>query len=132
VYASTLSRARDTAAAIAAKCLVPAPGGTTTEAGDSATAAATGGESPVLLEPGLVETCLGHWQGLTWDQVNERHEAEATRWRTDPAARMVGGESMHDRFHRVALAIHAIALAHLGRTVVLVVSGWVSWACATA
>lgn len=75
-------------------------------------------------EHDLRETCLGHWQGSTWDIVNAEHSEEVARWRVDTSYRVPGGgESMQDRFHRVTVALHAIALSHVGETTLVVAHG---------
>ena len=58
IYSSDLSRAADTAAAIACALALP-----------------------VRLEPGLRERCFGVFQGQTWSEI-EAHSPEASqRWR---------------------------------------------------
>ena len=105
VYSSDLRRAADTAAAIAA---------------------AVGGGLRVVLDARLRETHLGAWQGLTWDAVLAAHREHVVAWKTDPdAAAPGGGESVRARFHRVAAALHEIALAHPGGTVAVVAHGGV-------
>jgi broad specificity phosphatase PhoE len=89
IYASDLSRARDTAEAVAA----------------------TKG-LPVRLDARLRERAFGSWEGLTREDVAERHAGE----RHD-------GESDDEVRERVLAAIDAIAAAHPGQHVLVVSHG---------
>lgn len=92
---SPLSRARDTASAIAGR--VP------------------------WIEAGLAEQDFGRWQGMTWDEVRD-HDGDAWRafWE-DPAGNPApGGESFAEVVRRVAAAVEGLTLEHAGRDIVAV------------
>ena len=89
IYASDLSRARATAEAVAA----------------------TKG-LPVQLDARLRERAFGSWEGLTREDVAERHAGERHDGETDDEVR-----------ERVLAAIDAIAAAHPGQHVLVVSHG---------
>ncbi|MFI6231750.1 histidine phosphatase family protein [Micromonospora echinospora] len=100
IVASDLSRAADTAAALAAL---------------------TG--LPVRTDPRLRERYFGQWQGLLLDEVIERFPAEYARWRAgdpDPGA---GVESLDDLGKRVGGGLQAAVDAVPGGTVVVATHG---------
>ncbi|MEU4570081.1 histidine phosphatase family protein [Micromonospora sp. NPDC023956] len=100
IVASDLSRAADTAAALAAL---------------------TG--LPVHTDPRLRERHFGQWQGLLVDEVAERFPAEYARWRAgdpDPGA---GLESLDDLGKRVGTGFRAAVDAVPGGTVVVATHG---------
>ncbi|MGQ0467380.1 MAG: histidine phosphatase family protein [Sporichthyaceae bacterium] len=74
-------------------------------------AALTGLE--VKHDPGLRETYLGTWQGLTREEVAERFPGEEEAWLRGDLERRGGGESMQEVAER-ALAATRAALADLG------------------
>jgi len=96
IVSSDLSRARDTAAALAEL---------------------TG--LPVRVDPRLRESNLGRWEGLTFDEVVARFPAEAARWRSGELDRRGGGEDQLE----VAERAYAATLDADGATVVLVTHG---------
>ena len=90
VYSSDLSRARDTAAHIAARH-----------------------DLPVLTTPLLRECCLGVAQGLTESQFAERYPVENVGWREDPVAhRPPGAERFEEVIARCRQFIREVAAAH--------------------
>ncbi|SIR85375.1 histidine phosphatase family protein [Micromonospora avicenniae] len=100
IVASDLSRAADTAAALAA---------------------VTG--LPVASDARLRERYFGRWQGLTLTEVAERFPDEYARWRAgdpDPGAEI---ETLHDLGKRVGAALTAAAAAAPGGTVVVATHG---------
>jgi probable phosphoglycerate mutase len=104
VYASDLSRAWETAAAIAR------PHGVA-----------------VGREPGLRERAFGSFEGRTFAEIEASQPDHAHRWRTrDPAfAPPEGGESLLDFRHRISEVAARLAARHLGGLVVLVAHGGV-------
>lgn len=100
IYSSDLRRAFDTASAIGNALGVP-----------------------IVMDPRLRETNLGVWQGSTWDEVIITFREQVHRWKTDASYAMPEGESVRERFYRVSSALHQIALAHPGRTVIIVSHG---------
>ena len=98
VYSSDLARTMDTASPIAARFGLR-----------------------IRRDRRLRETHFGHWQGLRWDQIETEHGAAHAQWRSDPDfAVSGGGESRRARFHRVCVALHSIAMRHVGQHVVVV------------
>jgi probable phosphoglycerate mutase len=87
LFSSDLSRARETAAALAAL---------------------TGVE--VSLDPRLRETYAGEWQGCTGAEIRQRWPEDATAWRAgDPLLRVGGGETRQEVAERMAEAVRNIA-----------------------
>ena len=84
--------------------------------------AATGLE--VCYDPGLRESDLGAWQGLTRAEVEERFPGEAEAWLRGAADRRGGGETMQEVADRCVAATGA-ALEKLddGATLVVVTHG---------
>jgi probable phosphoglycerate mutase len=103
LYSSDLSRAWDTAAAIAR---------------------ASGRE--IRREPALRERTFGMFEGLTYDEMEQRYPEEHARFSTrDPDYTMPGGESPRQFFGRSLACLEAIAQMHAGQRVVVVTHGMV-------
>ncbi|MFI7607996.1 histidine phosphatase family protein [Micromonospora sp. NPDC049366] len=100
LVASDLSRAADTAAALAA---------------------VTG--LPVRSDARLRERHFGHWQGLTLTEVAERFPAEHVRWRAGDPDPGTGIETLDDLGKRVGAALAEAADAAPGGTVVVATHG---------
>lgn len=93
VYASPLSRARETAAAAA-------------------------GNLPVNIVPELAEINHGEWEGLLATEVAQRWPGVFQAWREAPhTARMPGGETLGEVEERASEAVSALVSAHPGATV---------------
>lgn len=61
------------------------------------TTAAVAGDRPVELDPRLKEMDYGAWEGLTYDEIDERDAALRARWVADPESLACpGGESGAD------------------------------------
>jgi 2,3-bisphosphoglycerate-dependent phosphoglycerate mutase len=103
IYSSDLARAWDTAGAIAQR---------------------TGHE--IVAEPRLRERRFGIFEGLTYDEMKERHPEEWGRFQTrDPDYAIPGGESARD-FHARSLAcLTEIAERHPGAELAVVTHGLV-------
>ena len=101
VYASTLSRARDTARAIAA------PHGL-----------------EVVEKPGLGELNIGEWAGMNWKEILTEWPELGRRWRDNPQTSPAppGGEYYPDFQNRVMEALEQVAAAHGEQELVAVVS----------
>lgn len=84
VVSSDLTRARDTAAALAQLAGVP-----------------------LRLEPALREIHLGAWQGLSRAEARERFPAEYAEWQTGQDVRRGGGENYSEVGRRAADALLA-------------------------
>ncbi|KYH31103.1 alpha-ribazole phosphatase [Neomoorella mulderi] len=101
VYSSDLSRARETAATIAA------PHGL-----------------EVNTVTGLREINFGTWEGLTYQEIIARFPREWEEWRQDPGNRIVpGGESFQQVKERVWEAFNGIVRQEKGRSILLVAHG---------
>ena len=103
LVSSDLSRARQTAEAVAA---------------------ATG--LPLQLDAGLRERHFGIWQGHTHQEVEAGWPEQSARWRRrEPDFGPEGGETLQQFFDRVVASATRLARAHAGQTLVLVAHGGV-------
>ena len=103
VYSSDLSRAFDTAQAVAG---------------------AVGLQ--VKVDPGLRERAFGVFQGQTFDEITARWPDEGQRWRKrDPDFAPEGGESLVDFYERCVGTAQQLAARHPGKTIALVAHGGV-------
>ena len=96
IYSSSLTRARQTAAPLAA----------------------TLGELPVQVDPDLSEFHLGEWDGLTLEELRDEKQLWA-RMATDPHFAPPGGESAMQFGLRLVRAVRAILSRHPGQTVAI-------------
>jgi broad specificity phosphatase PhoE len=102
VYASDLSRARETAEIIAARL----------------------DRRPVEVDSRLREVHVGGWSGLTMAEIDDRYPSEVARWRGgDTAHAFDGGESYAAMGERVVEALVDIAARHPDGHVVVVLHG---------
>jgi 2,3-bisphosphoglycerate-dependent phosphoglycerate mutase len=102
VYASDLSRARETAEIVAERLE----------------------QRRVEIDPRLREVDVGGWSGLTTTEIEARYPGEVVRWRaSDPAHTFDGGESYAAMTERVVEALTDIAGRHPGEHVVVVLHG---------
>jgi broad specificity phosphatase PhoE len=97
VYSSPLSRARETAARIAAARQVP-----------------------LRLEERLREQSFGEWEGLTRGEVLARDGERLLRWEADLATAPPGGDALGDLQARVLALVADLAREHPGEWVALV------------
>lgn len=103
LYASDLSRARQTAAALAAQ---------------------TGLE--LRLDAELRERSFGVFEGHSWPEIAARWPAQSEAWRRrDADFGAPGGEVLQDFYSRSVAAFERIARAHPGQTVAVVTHGGV-------
>lgn len=103
IYSSDLSRAYDTAAAVAAN---------------------TGHE--IRTDRQLRERTFGIFEGLTYYEMAERHpEVHAKFLSRDPDYAIPGGESARQFFERSLACLDSIARRHSGETVMVVTHGLV-------
>jgi broad specificity phosphatase PhoE len=92
IYTSPLVRARETAAIIAQR---------------------SPGTPPIEADPRLREMDYGHWEGLTYPQIDARDLAERRAWEADPATiACPGGESGNDVAARVRSFLADLLRAH--------------------
>jgi len=103
VYSSDLSRAHETALALARVARVP-----------------------VVSEPGLRERGFGRFEGHTFAEIEARWPDESRRWRQRELDFGPGGGETLRAFHaRCTTTAARIAAAHPGRTIALVAHGGV-------
>ena len=74
----------------------------------------------VRVEDGLRETDFGAWEGLTFDEVRQRHPDELATWLSSDEAAPSGGESFAEVARRVAVTRDRLLARYPGRTVLLV------------
>jgi len=75
---------------------------------------------------GLRERHFGHFEGMTWAEIEDKWPSDAHLWRSrDPHWAPQGGESLVVLNERIAQCVHAIASQHLGEQIVLVAHGGV-------
>jgi broad specificity phosphatase PhoE/ribonuclease HI len=75
---------------------------------------------PVEVEPGVIETAFGHWDGHTFAEIQERWGDELTAWLGSTAVAPPGGESFDVVAERVREARDRLVAAHAGKTVLVV------------
>ncbi|HCX77835.1 MAG TPA: alpha-ribazole phosphatase [Firmicutes bacterium] len=101
IWASDLSRARETAAIVAAPHNLP-----------------------VQIHPGLREMHFGSWQGLTWQQIEQRFPEAWRLWTEDPLGYNIpGAESVGEMETRFKQALLEICGKYPGGTVFVVTHG---------
>lgn len=103
LYSSDLTRAWETAAAIARAC---------------------GRE--IRADPDLRERTFGVFEGLTYDEMSRRYPDEHARFSArEPDYAVPGGESPRSFYERSLACLERIAAAHAGESVVVVTHGMV-------
>ena len=96
-YTSPLSRARDTAQAIARHH-----------------------QLPVTDLPGLSDLCYGDWEGLPLAEVKVRYAELYRQWETAPATvRFPGGETLDEVKDRALKAVEEVVQRHPGQVILL-------------
>lgn len=103
VYSSDLSRARQTAEALA------------------------GAQGlPVRLDADLRERAFGRFEGLSWQEIDQGYPEEAARWRRrEPDFPVGGGESLTVFSTRCLAAARRAVAAHPGQSIAVVAHGGV-------
>lgn len=103
VYSSDLARAHETASAIA-------------QAAGLA----------VVADAALRERAFGHFEGVPFRELEQRHPEQVRRWRDrDPDFGPAGGEVLRDFYARAVAAALRIAARHPGEAIALVAHGGV-------
>lgn len=103
VYSSDLQRAHATAQAVAAQAGLA-----------------------VQHELGLRERHFGSFEGLTFDEIAQRHPLDAQRWRRrEPGFAPGNGESLERFYARCVDACSALAARHRGQIILVVAHGGV-------
>ena len=75
---------------------------------------------PLTVDPDLVETDFGDWEGMTFGEVLARWPDEMEAWRADVSAAPPGGESFAAVAKRVDAALDRLLTERKGQTVVVV------------
>ena len=79
---------------------------------------------PIRTDDRLKEINLGLWEGLTWQQVQDRYPEMFAKRRSDPVHfAPEGAETYGDLVRRMVQAANDIALAHPGERVLVVSHG---------
>ncbi len=79
---------------------------------------------PVRPEPRLREIDFGAWEGLTFDEIRQRHPQALAAWEADPlGVAPPGGESLAQVVARVGQVLDDIARSCQDRTVLFVAHG---------
>lgn len=103
IYSSDLSRARQTAEALA-----------------------RARQLPVRFDAQLRERAFGRFEGLSWDEISQGFPEDAARWRRrEPDFEVGGGESLNTFSARCLDAARRAAVAHPGQDIALVAHGGV-------
>lgn len=93
---------------------------------DTAHAVAVAAKLPVLRHSGLRERHFGHFEGLTFAEIEQQWPDDARRWRRrEPGFAPGGGESLLDFSARCVAACAALAERHRGQAILLVAHGGV-------
>ncbi|MEW5812663.1 MAG: bifunctional RNase H/acid phosphatase [Actinomycetota bacterium] len=87
---------------------------------DTAAAAASALGLGVEVDPDLIETDFGAWEGLTFREASERDPDVHRRWLTDTAVAPPGGESFDAVARRVTRAQQRLLAERAGQTVLVV------------
>ncbi|WP_019204159.1 histidine phosphatase family protein [Tsukamurella sp. 1534] len=74
----------------------------------------------VEVEPGLIETDFGQWDGLSFSEARTRDPELHGRWLGDTSVAAPGGESFDEVHARVAAVLERVTAEYRGRTVLLV------------
>lgn len=103
IYSSDLSRARQTAEALARVQGLP-----------------------IRFDEGLRERAFGRFEGLSWEEIDRGYPDDAARWRRrEPDFAVGGGESLIEFSGRVLAAARRAVSAHPGQSIALVAHGGV-------
>jgi probable phosphoglycerate mutase len=103
IYSSDLSRARETAEAVAAVS-----------------------GAPLTLDNALRERAFGVFEGHTWAEIEANWPEDSQRWRKrDLNFAPGGGESLPVLFDRCVAAVERLAAVHPGETIAIVAHGGV-------
>jgi len=103
IYSSDLSRARQTAEAVA---------------GSQGLA--------IHFDAGLRERAFGRFEGLSWEEIDRGYPEDAARWRRrEPDFAVGGGESLTVFSARCVAAARRAAVAHPGQSIAVVAHGGV-------
>lgn len=81
---------------------------------------------PVQREPGLRERRFGCFEGLRFDEIEQRWPESSLRWRhRDPEFGPEGGETLREFYERCVNTALELASRHAGQSIALVAHGGV-------
>jgi len=86
----------------------------------TAEAVADAASVPLAVDPDLVETDFGEWEGLTFAEVLAGWPGELRAWQADASAAPPGGESFAAVAKRVDAALDRLLTERTGQTAVVV------------
>ena len=86
----------------------------------TAEAAAEATGSPLEVNPGLIETDFGKWEGMSFAEAGAQWPQEMSAWLASADAAPPGGESFTTTARRVLDALDQLLAAYPGRTLLLV------------
>jgi probable phosphoglycerate mutase len=93
---------------------------------ETAAAFAQAAGLPVQREPGLRERRFGHFEGLRFDEIEQRWPEQSQRWRRrDPDFGPEGGETLREFYDRCVTVAGQLAARHAGQCIALVAHGGV-------
>ncbi len=93
---------------------------------DTAQAIADVARLPITTDKGLRERCFGEFEGYTYAEIGARWPEGAARWRRhEPAFGPAGGETLSAFFERSVATLTRVAEAARGRTICIVTHGGV-------
>ncbi len=87
---------------------------------DTARAVADAAAAPLAVDDNFAETDFGAWEGLTFGAVMDRWPAELAAWQSDSDTAPPGGESFVAVASRVNRALDRLLADHQGQTIVVV------------
>jgi ribonuclease H / adenosylcobalamin/alpha-ribazole phosphatase len=87
---------------------------------DTARAVAAAAAAPLVADDDLAETDFGAWEGLTFAAVMDRWPAELAAWQADSDTAPPDGESFTAVATRVNRALDKLLAEHQGQTIVVV------------
>jgi len=103
IYSSDLRRARQTAETLAGQQGVA-----------------------VRIDAGLRERAFGRFEGLSWEEIAQKHPEDSIRWRRrEPDFQVGGGESLVTFSARCIATVQGIVAAHPGQNIAVVAHGGV-------
>jgi len=76
------------------------------------------GLEPVVVE-GLQEAKFGEWDGHTFSEVMERWPAQMSGWLGSPEIAPPGGESIHQVYDRIGMALDTIQATYPGKRIIV-------------
>lgn len=75
---------------------------------------------PVNDRKSLRELYAGAWEGMVFDDINEKYPEDFRVWREDFSnARCTGGESVAELYQRIVPAVKEIAEENIGKTILI-------------